>query len=347
MAPTPTANPTDDPTANPTDDPTADTALAPDDARVLDLLVDVGFDLERLAHHAPTLSDDDRRRAERLVAQCALIDLYPDAGDADDRGVDADTLVAATLARIDQAERERESRMRLDPARDVRGRRGFRIGDLIAVASIAILATTTVVPLLNWRNAEALDTKCANNMRRIAQGMHAYTIDNQAMPMAASLVPLPTSWLGYRNANNLNVLAAAKYCEGGCLCCPGDVEPNPTYAYQVPTSGDRPLWNIGPRTVVVGDRNPLVDLKRHGETVGSVALNSASHGGRGQNLLFSDGSVVFDDSPYLEQTSDGLRKRTGGPGAVEDNIWLPFGDRADLLATPAIRRGSLDAFLLH
>lgn len=350
--------------------------LSAEDARVLDLLVEAHFDLAALKADR-SLDAADEVRAERLIAQLGLLEAYPID---ESEGVDAETLFDATMARIDRAERERGVRMRLDPVGATAARRGFRFPDLIAVASIAILAAVVLVPLLNWRNARAIDVKCENNLRMIAQGLETYTqAFDGAMPMTAGLLPDLTSgvgggvgaslsnWLGYRNADNLNVLKSGEYCSSGCLCCPGDHDPNGCYAYQVtvarPDGKPRRMWMNGPGTAVVGDRNPLVDLKRNGETVASVALNSASHGGRGQNLLFSDGEILFSASPYLAPVGAPVGAPAGakagyGPGGSVtggrgdasriDNIWLPFGDRADsLLEGPIGAGGGVDAFLLH
>ncbi len=314
--------------------------LSEADARVLDLLVESGMEIAQF-EAAPGVTADDRVRAKRLLAQFALLDQYPDLLDADERshgsGVDAETLIAATLARVEQADSERGRRMRLDPARDIGVRRGIRMGDLVAVASIAILATTILVPLLNWRNSQAIETKCSNNLRMIAQGLEAYGQDYRTMPMLASIVPDLGNWLGYRNADNLNVLASQKYCPDGCMSCPGDHEPNACFSYHVASEGRHPMWNLGPRMVVVGDRNPLVDLKRHGETVASVTLNAASHGGRGQNMLFTDGSVIFNSSPYIADPDSGVR----------DNVWLPLGDALEGLTRAPGPKPQVDAFLLH
>ena len=322
---------------HPSDDQRPDGSRAPslsaEDARILDRLVEAGFDVD-----ACGFSADDRVRAERLTGYLGLLDAYPI--DAMDEAA-ADGLLDATMARIDQDEAERAGRMRLDPERGtgVGGRR-FRFPDLVAVASIAILAAVVLVPIANWRNARALDTRCENNMRMIAEGIDVYTRTfDGAMPMTASLLPDVAGWLGYRNADNLHPLKAGHYCPEGCLCCPGDHDPNGCYAYQVTLGERRPAWQNGPRVAVVGDRNPLVDLKRNGQTVASVALNSASHGGRGQNILSSDGSILFANSPYLPVGSD-----PAAAGGL-DNIWLPFGDRPDALTQ---RPGSgVDAFLLH
>jgi type II secretory pathway pseudopilin PulG len=315
--------------------------LSADDARILDLLVEARFDLTAL----PPLSTTDHQRAQRLVAQFGLLDVYPE-GDA--FTTDADALLDATMARIDRDDDARTNRMRLDPDRDMVVRRRFRFPDLIAVASIAILAAVILVPLVNWRNARALDLKCDNNMRLIAQGLENYgRAFSGAMPMAATLVPDLSSWLGYRNADNLNPLKAGHYCSDACLCCPGDHDPNGSYAYQVSIGERQPRWQEGPRVAVIGDRNPLVDLKRNGETIASVALNSASHGGRGQNILFSDGAINFANSPFLPW--EGATSAAGSRGI--DNIWLPFGDRADSLSQspvgPAGPGSGVDAFLLH
>lgn len=308
--------------------------LSDDDARVLDRLVEAQFDLTALGD----LPAADRVRAERIVSQLGLLQAYPDEGVLDD-----DALLDATMARIDRDGAARSSRMRIDPERSAPVGRRFRMPDLVAAASIAILAAVVLVPLVNWRNARALDLRCDNNMRLIAEGIASYTQNfNGTMPMTvatASILPDVGSWLGYRNADNLNPLKTGQYCSEGCLCCPGDHEPGGCYAYQVVLGERRPQWQNGPRVAVVGDRNPLVDLKRNGETIASVALNSASHGGRGQNLLFSDGSISFTSSPYLSLPEG------AGNANPSDNIWLPFGNRPDALTQ---RPGEgVDAFLLH
>lgn len=304
--------------------------LSDADARVLDRLADVGFNLVALGE----LSAEDRARAERLLRQLALIDAYPDHVEAGDDG----TLVAATMARIDEADAERAERMRLE-SHGTRGgvRRGVRFADFVAVACIVILAVTIVVPLLNWAGGRARETRCADNLRLVAQGLESYTRDYQSLPMAASLLPGVVDWATYRNSDNLRHLSATHYCGPDRMRCPGDKSETGSYAYQVGSASRRPLWNQGPRSVIVGDRNPLVDLERNGEVIASVALNSASHEGRGQNLLYSDASVAFTTSPYVTDP---------GTAWSQDNIWLPFGDGPNSLFDRNSGQ-TLDTFLLH
>ncbi|MFO0829903.1 MAG: hypothetical protein U0572_17305 [Phycisphaerales bacterium] len=301
--------------------------LSDADAAMLDRLIDAGFDRSRLG----SLSSDDARRADLLIAQFGLLNAYPVEPHSAE---DAETLIAATMARVARADDERRQRMRIeDHPAFAPARRGFRGSDLIAVASIAILATTLLVPIFNWSRGHALETQCANNLRLVASGLSAYTNDFQALPMRASLAPDLASWMGFKNSENLRVLSGTHYCPTSAMACPGDTDPTGSYAYQVPMRVRQPAWNLGPRVVIVGDRNPLVDLERNGVTIASVALNSASHGGEGQNLLFTDGSVEFRTSPYLPEL-DG-----------RDNIWLPFGDGVDALLRRPGRQ--VDAFLLQ
>jgi hypothetical protein len=66
------------------------------DGDLLDRLVDVGFELDKL----DGLSEDETTRANRMLSMLGLLDGYP-VEDA------SDTLIDATLAQIDQYEANR------------------------------------------------------------------------------------------------------------------------------------------------------------------------------------------------------------------------------------------------
>lgn len=307
---------------------------------LLDRLFADGFDPASLPERLEGLSDADRRRATRLSALLARLDDYPEetASSPDSAGVDADTLVAATLARVALADTAREERMRIDPER-VAPRR-FRMPDLVAVASVAILAISVLVPLLNWARGNALEARCANNLRLVSAGIAQYVGDHRAMPMAASIVPSQlTDWTTLRHSDNLKTLAQGHYCGVACLNCPGDTGGG-CYAYRVPTDRvDRVQPDLRPRAIVVADRNPLVELRRRGDLIARVTLNSACHEGRGQNVLRADGTVAFLAAPFVEVDAAVSQR------ADRDNIWLPFGNAADALDGPPSR--VVDTFLLH
>lgn len=318
---------------SPKSEPDRTPDLCPQDAALLDRLVDAGFDRDRLGE----LTADERSRVDRMLAHFTLLDAYPDP---ELSAEDADTLVAATLARIQRADEERTESLKIEhhPAYSGAGGGGrFRWSDLIAVACVLIVGVSLAVPMVRWSRGQSLKTSCANNLRLVASGIEAYAGDFSSLPMRASLLPDFGNWSGYRHSDNLRSLSDHEYVGANCLCCPGDQDPDSCYAYQVMAAARHPHWNRGPTIPLVGDRNPLIDLERNGKTIGNVALNSESHDGAGQNLLFSDGSIRFLLSPYV--TPSGQEVGRG------DNIWLPYGESPD-----ALRRrptGDVDAFLLH
>lgn len=311
--------------------------LSPRDAELLDALVACDFDPAKVDAIAGPLTADDRTRVERLLAQFSLLDAYPEPDVSES---DADTLVAATLARVRRSDEERERTFAIENHPAYAGTpawRRFRWSDLVAVACVAIVGVSVIVPVVSWSRGRSLELACSNNLRTLASGVSTYSGDFGSLPMRASVLPDLSNWLTYRHSDNLKALTDHSYCTTGCLCCPGDHDPNGSYAYQVMAATKHPLWNAGPRIPLIGDRNPLIDLARGGESIAEVALNSESHNGRGQSLLFTDGSVDFLYAPYVAPS--GMAK---GPG---DNIWLPYGNGASALRDRP--SGNVDAFLLH
>ena len=99
---------------------------------------------------------------------------------------------------------------------------------------------------------------------------------------------------------------------GGCWVWPGDCV---SYSYHMPLNidVDYPGYPIseGSRedSPVCADRNPFLDKNAFDPHVGD---NSASHQGRGQNVLYKGGHVNFEETPRV--------------GLNEDNIWTYGGD---------------------
>jgi hypothetical protein len=80
---------------------------------------------------------------------------------------------------------------------------------------------------------------------------------------------------------------------GAGIPFPGELN---SYGYQMPYSFDASTsmsWSVieesNPSTPVLADRNPHLD-----KNAPEDAVNSACHFGRGQNVLYKDGSVVFE-----------------------------------------------------
>ena len=281
-------------------------ALSPQDERLLDALVDCGFDPSALE----ALSLDDQRRVKALLSLFELIDDYP-VQDADD------ALIDATLARIDQYERRASAKIAVADQSDVQelgGRRRIGLPDFVSVAAVILIGASIFWPVMTNLHQRNIDAGCANNLRLlgIAFGRYANEYDG-AMPVAS----LFTSWNTLvHNVINLGPLVAGEYCERGDLTCPGHEHADfigGSYSYRWPVPKSQLTWGAGSVTMMVlADRNRLIDAIHRAEGTIPALSNSLNHGGRGQNALFTDGGWVWLDQPTA-------------PGGDDDNIWLPKG----------------------
>lgn len=271
--------------------------LSPNDERLLDALVEGGFDPRSLE----ALSAEERQRVETLLHTLGLLHDYP-VDDLDE------TLIDAAMARIDRFEDERAARLRFDAVNDgerpTRGR--LPLPSFISVAAVILIAASIVIPVMSTVRQRSIDSGCANNMRLMGFAFGAYAGDYSGyMPMARA--GLGGTWDTVRNSVNLEPLVAGGFCELHHLNCPGDHDHGMSYAYQwqVP---DQPMrWSAPRVTIVMGDRNPLIDAYHSGARASAATL-SFNHDGRGQNVLASDGGTI-----WLEQAVIGKG----------DNIWLP------------------------
>lgn len=295
-------------------------ALSSDDQRILDDLVEVGFDLNALE----PMSDAQRARATELLRLLGLMNDYP-VDDADD------TLLHATMARIDRVEDERAERMSLEHETSRRGGFNLRSFDFISVAAVLLIGASVLWPLLSSVRQSSIDRACANNLRIVGYGMSHYAGDNNgAMPVAKAGFGSGASWDTVPNVLNLAPLIEGGYCDHGHLHCAGNHDHGgSSYSYQWQRPNVRMMWGSGPITIVLGDRNPLIDAARAGRMLPANTL-SRDHAGRGQNVLASDGATI-----WLDGTVVGSR----------DNIWLPHG--AQQLSHGARPKERSDVMLAH
>jgi hypothetical protein len=276
--------------------------LSPQDQRLLDALVECGFDPDALE----ALSAEDQQRVGALLKLMDLLDDYP-VEDADD------ALVHATLARIDRHEDEAASRLSFTAAVEAKetgvGKR-FRMPDLVSVAAVLLIATSIAWPLGSHLHKKSIDDGCANNMRRMATAFEQYAGDfGGAVPTAQA--GMFSSWNPTRhNAVNLDPLLEGGYCDRGHLSCPGHDGPTGTaYSNLWLVEGHDYRWGVAQVTLIIGDRNPLIDGARSGMWMQPMTI-SFNHGGRGQNVLATDGSCQWIVEPVYGQY---------------DYIWLPRG----------------------
>lgn len=313
--------------------------LSPDDQRLLDALVEAGFERAQLpAILGRSLSSQDEQRISAISKLFGYMDDYP-VEDIDP------TLFHATLARIDRHEDQLTQRMRFDVATEQQAaKRGFRIRmpDLITVAAVMLIGVGVLWPVLGSIREQSMDNLCANNLKRIGYGFNLYADDNSGSLPVAMAGPMGT-WETFRNALNLNPLVKGGYCEGGHFNCPGHQHhvdalgaEGPSYSYRWFTPQGLQHWNSGRITVVLGDLNPLVDAARSGWAAPPLST-SVNHGGRGQNVLASDGATIWLSQPLIG--------RGGVSNSGSDNIWMP--DNAATLQPGAAPDDEADVFLVH
>ncbi len=273
------------------------------DAEALDFLIASGFDpasIDRMPTHV-------RDRARKLLEALQAIDDYPVAPPST-------LLVDATLARIAQNERQRADRMTLTstPAMSLRRRMG--IPNFVAVAAMLIVGTAVAIPITNEVRNNQSQSMCASGLRNLGGALSAYAADNRGiLPMTASLGSFLTNQTDQssdvtENARHLELLSTHGYCDHKCTRCNG----SRNLAYRVPMHKSQVNLASSGRSPIAADSNPIQAHVRQGVLPRSFDLDSLNHNQRGQNVLFSDGSVVWMSSPILQN----------GPLRLPDNIWI-------------------------
>lgn len=273
--------------------------LCPDDRRLLDALVDNDWDAKALE----PLNDVDCQRVQRLMSLFGLLQDYP-VGDSDD------ALVDATLARINLHEDRVAASMSFESAQDEalmpRGPR-IRLPDFVTVAAVLLIGVGILWPVIGAIRQNSIDTACRENHRQLGQAFSAYAEDHNLMAPTASYAGFAPNLL-----MDTRPLLEGGYCTDGHLNCPGhddeDNRQSSSYSYQLVRvsagAENRVVWGAS-RMAVLGDRSPIRDVGLMYENL-SPLVNSSNHGERGQNVLFSDGSVEWLAQPVRGD---------------QDNIW--------------------------
>ena len=209
--------------------------------------------------------------------------------------------------------------------------RAFTLIELLVVVAIIALLVSILLPALNQAREQAKTSVCLSNQKNLAVAFVLYAADNDgALPVALAGTNL--TWDMFHNVVNLGPLVEGGYCSDGHLDCPGVHEryTGASYSYQCQLLGAGLRWGSDARqTVVLGDRNPLIDAYGSREQMPDTTI-SFNHGGRGQNVLGNDGSTIWLERPVIGRS---------------DNIWLPRG-------MSELRKGATpsevgDAFLIH
>lgn len=288
--------------------------LCPDDAAVLDRLVDAGFDPGAAE---PRLA----QRAQRQLGLLSLLDIDPGAEDEKERRI-RDTLLAVQRA-ID----EHDDRMRLEASRARGGR--IQFADLVSVAALLLIGSAVLFSIMDGVRASGQKASCQSAMQAAGIGFGQYAASSRDSLPLASASSAGTPWweVGGRpehsNSANLFTLVRTGYTQLADLACVGNPAAcvdesqagemdwrrfsDVSYSYRMMFGRPSPTLIQSPSAVVISDRTTMVML-RPGVLHVRVFENSPNHGGRGQSVLLGDGSIRWMTSPVFPNG---------------DNLWLP------------------------
>ena len=216
---------------------------------------------------------------------------------------------------------------------DIAGR--IRIADLMSIAAVLVVGVSVIWPMLTSMREAHHRTVSSARMAATGNGMAAYAASYGALPQAsASLAGDPWWEVGqnpaHSNSANLFTLARDGFVELAQLASPtnpaaptsakaGDASDWDTfeevsYSYRNMFGKGDDAFALRPTSALLADRSPIVPRSRRGEAARADA-NSMNFAGRGQHVLFGDGSVLWLTSPVLDNG---------------DNIWLPGTIERDL-----------------
>ena len=183
--------------------------LLAEDQDLLDALIEADFNPEAMELH----SEEERQRVEMLLGIFKTMEDYP-VEDA------SETLLHATLARIDRHEANQGERLKFSSSSlEEAPRRRFsriRLPDFISVAAMLLIAVSVAWPLMSAVKRQRVDSGCANNLRQVGYAFDQYARDYEgALPVATAGLGGP--WYQVKNMANLDPLVDLGYCEQGHL----------------------------------------------------------------------------------------------------------------------------------
>jgi hypothetical protein len=283
------------------------------DAELLDRLVDVSFELDKLG----VLSADETKRANRMLSMLGLLDGYPVENASD-------TLIDATLAQIDQYEANQTQRMRIETSEIETTSSGFRIRmpDFISVAAMVLIAVSVFAMISKNTRAQSISNQCASNMAQVGFGLVRYATEHKGQAPTIEATSVASMFSGLvPTRTDPDILVAEGYCDVHHLNCPGHGSNGGGFSYQTqPAENWEAIRKQGLLLIVLSDRNPILESMLAGKEFNPLA-RSKNHGSLGQNQLRDDGSTA---------------SLKGLPIVGKDKIWILDGNKR-----------VLDIFLTH
>jgi len=313
--------------------PAGEATLSDADAAVLDAILEARA---RGASAGP-LPPGSAERAERVGQVLTLLD----AADVDEAPADlTERTMEAVVAARQRQRFARQVEMLAEPRRSI----GVSWRRAAAVAAVFLIAFSLVAPVLdqNKKHGQQLADRAA--LMTAGSAFQRYAVDHDGMmPRGQTSAGTPWNAVGSPNVQpigpirsnsaHLYILVRDRYLTADQLAsptnphtpAPGVMTPQHRdwlspqavpYSYQNQSTAAPIPLRANPRLAILANKNPLFVVDDHGRVVfnPSAQLDRASlaHGGRGQNVLFADGSVTWTVSPVMK---DG------------DNLWVITGVR--------------------
>ncbi len=256
-----------------------------------------------------------------------------------------DDLVSRTLVRVRQIKQQDRFDRQIEQLSGGGIGGGLWWGELAAMAAVVLVGVSLLLPALNRVRGDARRAACAGNLGAAgaAIGRYAAGFGNQ-LPRG-QVTPGSVWWnVGQHhrkhesgamqsNSAHLYLLVRMGYVSADTLRCPDNASsvrgldaslqdwPHAkavSYSYQNQYTTKPLRLDMLPKMAILADKNPMFVDRSDGRAGLRYRSDmdpqtpSAMHGGRGQNILTSAGSVVWSEQP------------TGPNG---DNIWLIRGVR--------------------
>ncbi len=256
------------------------------------------------------------RFLDRLDLLVQHVDLYLNDGPSDDLDPPSG-LLEASFARVDEV-RGRWSIREFVPVRVP-----FRWADVAVAASILLAGVLTLLPSVHRSRIKMDQAECGFNLQQLGVGLAQYTTANHSLPLAEPDGPAPYAgvWaMLLKDSGHLPNLQA--------LDCPANGKHE--HAHHLPElSSFENEQHAAARRMLCGDYafnlcfcvepgavegrsdqlNALIplmaDLPPHSDDLHKILEgNSPNHYGRGQNVLFVDGHVVWLPSRSVPSIKD-------------------------------------------
>lgn len=277
-----------------------------------------------------------------------------------------DAIVESTIKRLGNS--ADSSRLRLQRLLDkeqaqpvtVRNQFWWNFGKMVAAAAVIFFFLGTLFAPLDFARQRS---RCSNQMAGIFRGLESYIADHDGQqPAVAAATGTPWWKVGhqgkdnYSNTRNVWLLVKGNYVDPRVFVCPGKScrgelefdgcgmqEGNDfpdrryiTYSVRIKCP-DKPC--IMGNKPIMADSNPIFDGLCADSSSGLkiriddklLSVNSANHKGKGQNVLFGDGSVRFIKGRFIGD-DDIFTLQQMGPGFEVVGSELPSCESDNFLA---------------